>query len=286
MSFLTRDEIIHLFKINELKINDPDETFQNWAERDCTYENPFQQCSVDLHVGNIYVPETKPNEAGSAQNPKTDEHVLETGHTIMIRTKERITLPDNIGGICFSPSRLALKAILITNMGHVDPGYSGHLHFTAINMGRQPYTFRANDAICTMLLFKLSGKVQPYGEEYFPSIETDEGKNKIPGVIKYSFPRLAKDFVDVNKRAQAVAKSEINKAKLWTIGIPVITSVVFLIGTLVPLVLTKPWEKQYSELNAKIEVVDKKLDFEKRIKELEIKVSKQQGVKNGSDRKP
>jgi deoxycytidine triphosphate deaminase len=150
----------------------------------------------------------------------------------MIRTKEKITLPDNIGGICFSPSRLALKAVLITNMGHVDPGYSGHLHFTAINMGKEPYTFRMNDTICSMLFFKLSERVQPYGKEYFTTMKSSKEDLHVPSVISNYFPKLARDFVDVEKRAQSVAKEEIDKTKFWQIGVPIITALIIAIESI------------------------------------------------------
>lgn len=193
----------------------------------------------------------------------------------MIRTKEKIKMPDDIGGICFSPSRLSLKAVLITNMGHVDPGYSGHLHFTAINMGKEPYMFRENDIICSMLFFKLAERVPPYGKEHFTKIKSSNKEFQIPVVISNYFPKLARDFVDVEKRAQAVAKKEIDRTKLLQIGIPIIVALIFAIASLFPLLVSKPWEKELVQLKFKIESIEKELNFEGRIKELEYKLSKQ-----------
>jgi len=275
MSILARNELIALFKSNTLGIEDSVGVIKTWADRDYSWDNPFQQCSIDLSVGYIYVPETESDEIGGAYNPKTGEHVLETGHTVMIRTKEKITLPDDIGGICFSPSRLSLKAVLITNMGHVDPGYSGHLHFTAINMGKEPYIFRGNDIICSMLFFKLSERVPPYGKEHFTKIKGGREKFHIPVVISNYFPKLARDFVDVEKRAQSVAKKEIDRTKFWQIGVPIITALIIAVASLSQLWINKPWEKELVQLNSKIESVEKKLNFEGRIKELEYKLSKQ-----------
>lgn len=275
MNILARNELIALFKSNTLGIEDPGGEMNIWADRDYSWDNPFQQCSIDIHAGYIYVPETDPSDIGGAYNPKTDEHVLETGHTVMIRTKEKITIPDNVGGICFSPSHLSLKAVLITNMGHVDPGYSGHLHFTAINMGKEPYSFRVNDTICSMIFFKLSQSVRPYGKEHFRTIKSSKEDLHIPVVVSNYFPKLARDFVDVEKRAQSIAKGEIDKAKIWQIGVPVISAVIIAIASLSQLWITKPWEKELTQLGSRIESMEKKLNFEGRLKELENELSKQ-----------
>lgn len=276
MSFLSREEIIDLFRSKLLEIDDSDGFIGTWINREYSWDNPFQQCSIDLRVGYIYVPETEPNSPGGAYNPKTGEHVLNTGHTVMVRTKEKIGLPNNIGGLCFSPSHLALKALLITNIGHVDPGYSGHLHFTAINMGKEPYTFRKNDVICSMIFFKLSEKVPPYGEEHFTKIGSDKEGISVPTVISNYFPKLARDFVDVEKRAQSIAKNEIDKTKFWQIGVPIITAVIIAIFSLSQIWFTKPWEKEQSQINSKIESLEKRLNYEVRIKEIENILSKRQ----------
>jgi len=265
MNILSRNELIALFKSNEISIEDPDNAVKAWADRDYSWDNTFQQCSLDIRAGSIYVPETEPNDIGGAYNPKIDEHVLETGHTVMIRTKEKITLPADIGGICFSPSRLALKAVLITNMGHVDPGYSGHLHFTAINMGKEPYTLRWNDVICSMILFKLTERVQPWGEENFTLVQN----SKVPRVISNYFPKLARDFVDVEKRAQSIAKAEIDRTKFWQIGVPIISAVIIAALSLSQLWINKPWEKELSQLSCRIEALEKKINAEGGSKKME-----------------
>lgn len=279
MSIIPRNRLIELFKSNELKIEDLNDEIKTAADREYSIDNPFQQCSIDLSVGSIYVPETKPEEIGGAYNPKTNEHLLKTGQTVMIRTNEKVTLSNRIGGICFSPSRLALKAILITNMGHVDPGYSGHLHFTAINMGKEAYTFRKKDVICSMVFFELDSAVPAYGEEHFKGINTKQGPFQIPAVISNFFPKLAKDFVDVEKRAQTIARKEINKTKIWQIGIPVIVAGLMATASIVQIWVNKPWEKEMQDITHRVSSIEKKVDFEKRITEIEKILSTKQDQK-------
>ena len=50
------------------------------------------------------------------------------------------------------------KGLLMTNPGHVDPGYSGRLHLTVINMSRSDMVLRCKDAILTVIFYKLGGE--------------------------------------------------------------------------------------------------------------------------------
>ena len=273
MNVLSRSEIISLFKQRELKI----ETANNYYESVCddviSRDNPFQHCSLDLHVGSIYVPESNSGELGSMSQPRTDGYVLGTGGTVLIKTNEKITLPNNVGAICFSPSSTALKGIMITNMGHVDPGYSGHLHFTAINMGKEPYGIKSStDILCTIILFRLTGNITPYGQEYMQRLPPNQGALSVSGSVYFSLPRLAKDFVNVEKRAQEAADNIFNNTKLVQIGVPLGAALLVGIFSLIQIFVTKPWETEMQKANIKIDVLEKRLSYENRISEIEAKL--------------
>jgi len=274
MTILSRDEIISLFKSSKLKIDTPNNSHQTAATLPYSKDNPFQQCSLDLHVGEIFIPETQDEELGGMFHPKTDGYVLGTGETLLIRTREKITLPNNVGAICFSPSRLALKGVLITNMGHVDPGYSGYLHFTAINMGKEKYDLRADaDIICTMLLFQLTQDTPAYGNEYVKKLNIAGRQAEVSGSVYYSLPRLAGDFVNVKKRARDAAKEEIDATKLWQVRIPLGAAAIVGIFSLLQAYVVKPWDSETQKLNSKIEVLEKRVDYEKRLNSIEKSIN-------------
>jgi deoxycytidine triphosphate deaminase len=44
----------------------------------------------------------------------------------------------------------------MTNPGHVDPGYSGLMRFTVINMGRENFDLLRGFTIVTLLFFEMS----------------------------------------------------------------------------------------------------------------------------------
>ena len=96
-------------------------------------DSPVQASSIDLRIGNIYLPGEKETDLGGAQNPKQD-YSLKTGETAVITTLETLHLPGDIAAFGFPPSRVSFKGLLMTNPGHVDPGYEGVMRFTVINM--------------------------------------------------------------------------------------------------------------------------------------------------------
>src|SRR5688572_12383871 len=93
-----------------------------------------EPASVDFRVGRIFVPGLPEAEQG-----RRERHVLKQGETVAIETLEQFDLPPDIGAITFPPSRVAFRGLLVTNPGHIDPGYKGPMRFMAINMGRDAY---------------------------------------------------------------------------------------------------------------------------------------------------
>jgi deoxycytidine triphosphate deaminase len=157
-----------------------------------------QPCSIDLHIGEIFQPGVKPGKPGSAGNPKS-ELVLRTGQTAIVATKESIHLPGDYAGFGFPPSHVSARALLMTNPGHIDPGYSGQLQFTVINMGREEYVLRRRDPIVTLLIFKLAVAVDADYATRHPSTATF-------AIEQRNIDRLSPDFVDVQKRATHIAR--------------------------------------------------------------------------------
>jgi len=172
-------------------------------------KSPIQPASVDLHVGRIYVPETKPDELGGVNQPRT-ELSLATGETAVVETKEEISLPPNIGAIGFTPSSLSARGLLTTNPGHIDPGYKGKLTFTVINMGRTPISLETGDVVMTLVVFTLTGDARAPYDKRNPS---SSGAT----VTATRMDSLAKDMLDVSGRIKrAVEDGDRQKVELVT----------------------------------------------------------------------
>jgi len=170
-----------------------------------TASSPIQAASLDLHIGSIYMPMTAADEAGGESHPLA-EYNLKTGETVLIKTQETLNLPKTIAGIAFPPSRFAVKALLVTNAGHIDPEYKGSLRFTLINMGHDLQRLVAGDRVGTLILFRTDGEP----EKGWYSRTGAAGRDPNTADLKY----LSKDFAEVVKRAEDIARKQVHEAEL------------------------------------------------------------------------
>jgi dCTP deaminase len=169
-----------------------------------TSESAVQPGSLDLHIGGIFVPGTNADAAGGESHPH-DEYLLNTGETVLVKTLETLKLPKDVGGFAFPPSRFAVKALLVTNGGHIDPEYSGPLRFTIINMGHEPQKLEVGQRVGTLVLFVTS---KPVSRGW----ATRTGKpGRSPNTTDLHY--LCSDFIDLEKRAGDIARAEVLNAQ-------------------------------------------------------------------------
>lgn len=177
----------------------------------------FRGCSIDLHIGLIYRPGIEAGEEGSATNPHRLPVSLEQGDTAIIETVESFKLDNYHAGFVFPSSRISIQGLLMTNPGHVDPGYNGPLHVTVINMGRKPFSLQPGQSFLRAFIHELNTPAVTRPPTSTPV--TQELLNK-----------LSPDFLSVNARAADAAKKEIDRAVLRTqylqFAFPVIATIV------------------------------------------------------------
>lgn len=214
-----------------------------------SYDSPVQPASVDLHIGGIYLPRAAADEAGGENHPLT-EHLLKTGETVLIRTEEVLKLPNDVGGLAFPPSRFAVRALLVTNAGHVDPEYSGPLRFTIINMGHEPQKLENGARVGTLVLFRT--KVQP--QRGWTTRSGGSGRNPNTEDLRY----LARDFVEVGQRATEIAQNLLHKWEFrLAVWLTILSLVVAFAGVYSP----------YVKLENKIDTVKEEVTHSKETQE-------------------
>src|SRR6266700_3695817 len=120
-------------------------------------KSPVQPSSIDLHIGKICVPAEDASQPPSERT--SGRHSLVPGQTAVLTTREHLRMRPNLAAIGFPPSHVSVQGILMTNPGHVDPGYVGPMHLTVINMGRDSYDVSIGDAIVTVIFFELEANV-------------------------------------------------------------------------------------------------------------------------------
>lgn len=169
--------------------------------------SPIQPASLDLHIGQIFIPGTPADQRGGADNPETSRHSLMPGETAIVTTRERLKLPSDIAGFGFPPSHVSIDGILMTNPGHVDPGYHGRMRFTLIHMGKKPYELRSGDPVVTVLFVKLSGDVDAdYAmrrQGHLPDLPPRD-----------TLTQLSRDFLDITERATGIADNAVLRAQV------------------------------------------------------------------------
>lgn len=227
-----------------------------------------QPSSIDLHIGQIFLPEMKQGGPGREETP-LQTWILQPGHTAVVATKERFVLPNNIAGIGFPPDSVSSQGILMTNPGHIDPGYNGILRFTLINMGSKPYPLRVMDPIVTILLFELTTAVHSdYAARRPGQIFGTTG-------IQRTLDRLSADFVDFERRAKRIAKTHIAKAALWAATVPAVVSAIIALITAFAVSWFSPsWKEPVQELRKDMAVLQTKadsLDFKTDLRVLQSK---------------
>ena len=182
----------------------------------------IQPSSFDLGIGSIFLPNAAPGKPGSARSPKK-EHTLGPGETVIVETRETLKLPPNVAAFGFPPSHVSMNGILMTNPGHVDPGYEGTMSFTLVNMGREPYSLVPSAGICTLLLFRFAVAPQRAYRGSNVSSKAD------------TLRRLSPDFLQIEERARTIAKSEVQSAalgaQLWGLVVPVLVAVLAALGS-------------------------------------------------------
>jgi len=181
--------------------------------------SPIQAASIDLHVGYIYVPGKGVGRLGG-EGKGHSSFELETGHSVVVSTLERLNLPSDLAGIVFPPSALSAKGILVANIGHIDPGYRGPLRFTLINMGSSSFALTQGVDLATLMLFNVVGRCQASWLDRKRRTGEEPKKEEIDS--------LAFDFVDFDKRARKIARTAIGVSGWkWTaiqFGIPILVA--------------------------------------------------------------
>ena len=275
MSLLTDKELVALIK--NKKITEIANPPADWLSK----ESPIQPTSLDLHIGKIFIPEADRDKKGGINNPKIGYHTLHSGSTAFVETAERLCVPSDIAGFGFPPTSTAVKGILMTNPGHIDPGFQGHLTFTLINMGKEPYTIRRGDILFTTLWIKLDSNVD---KDYSTRTGIYDA-----GATEEHLDVLSKDFLNVDIRAKIQARKILAWATIIAAGLSACAAVVpyFLSATNESQKAIENLQKDMAVLEAKLEERNSKQyeELKEQFNKIKTKISDiEDNKKKGKDK--
>ncbi|WP_454643636.1 dCTP deaminase [Bradyrhizobium liaoningense] len=223
------------------------------------WDSKIQPASLDLTIGRILLP-TASEDDKVREEPSIS---LGQGETVVVETHEYLNMPRTAAAIGFPPATVSRNGLLMTNPGHIDPGFHGRLQFTVINLGRQPIELASGSPICTLLIFSI-----PTPDHSYDQLDNTE-KPSPPSQIAL-LGRLSKDFLNFGDRIKETANTEVKKAQ---ITIPIITGIVAVLLTVFGN-MAASYISGVSDLKAKVAALEKALDmkdFKARIENLEKK---------------
>lgn len=205
MQILKDDEIFAAIEAKEIEIKNFDLPADPYDKN-----SPIQPSSLDLTIGEVFLPAEERNAWAKHDPRDTEGCSLRQGHTALVYTQEVLKLRDDIGAFSFPPARVSSTGLLMTNPGHIDPGYEGKLKFTVINMARDAIDLKPGEVIVTLLLYRMAARATKgyLARGFSPAPDPPQPKPLLQ--------RLSHDFVGVEQRARDIARKEMRKAGVVT----------------------------------------------------------------------
>lgn len=115
--------------------------------------DPDEYVTVDLTVGSEF------QVAGRADWHKfTGKYILPPSRCILVKTKERVVLPEKIFGVLCSKGSLSARGLIISNT-KVDPLFGDYLHIPLFNAGENPVEVMAGMKFCSIYFTELEQPV-------------------------------------------------------------------------------------------------------------------------------
>ncbi|AMG59514.2 hypothetical protein AL522_18780 [Pantoea vagans] len=206
--------------------------------------------TIDLSICEIYVPETKELDVS------VEDHILRAGETVIIVLNEVFRLDKEVGGILFPRNSLSKRGIIMTNPGHIDPGYKGKLTIYLVNMSKKPVSLIVNEKIARLILFKTSSPTTGYSAR--------AGL----GVSKDQLSRMGKDFAGLDQRIPGLI---IKILRGWSAMLIAVAAVII---SIISIAIPISYEITSSRLNDNKELIEKNNQQELALKSLKEEVEK------------
>jgi deoxycytidine triphosphate deaminase len=208
------------------KLIEREQTFSRDDQNAVALDHQVQPASFDITVGRIYIPPKSGDESTAEVVERNDFYTLEPGAMVVVLSREHVQINSASGGFVFPKNGdFALKGLLFTNFGHIDPGFTGHLRFTVINMGRKSFSLRHGERIAGVTLFRLTSPTDPYVPQHGSSCET---------VARV----LSRDFLDVETRVAGQARNSVkeefstrDRRSIWINGVQMLVLLVVTTAT-------------------------------------------------------
>jgi len=169
-----------------LKLIKKKKLIEGLSEREL--ENP-EGAGFDLRMGEVYdlegygylgidERETPKSKLVAKYNPKkVTSYIFEPGKYYLIKTVEKINLPNNISGIIFPRTTLFRSGLVLFN-GIVNTGYQGELTFGLCNLGKSNIKVDMGARVVHITFHEVRGEGSQYRGQWQGGRVTTEGREK------------------------------------------------------------------------------------------------------------
>jgi deoxycytidine triphosphate deaminase len=141
---------------------------ENLCEREM--KNP-EGAGFDIRVGEVFrikddgflgIEERKTSEAEQiARLDSHKEYCLKPGEYVLVKTLERLKLPENVVALTFPRSTLQRCGVLLLAT-QTAPGYKGELVFGLKNLGEQNFRLELGSRIAHVMFSEVKGNTSKY----------------------------------------------------------------------------------------------------------------------------
>ncbi|MDQ3813408.1 MAG: hypothetical protein M3347_05600 [Armatimonadota bacterium] len=213
----------------------------------------LSNCRYYLRAGKVFLPESGHEQVIRSIGNQGERRLtwsIKPSETLVIMTRESITMPRDLYATYGSLHHLAQKGLLLVNASIVEPGYQGPLSCFLVNFSRQTIHIAPDDPIAKICFHPLSAAPQ----NLYPLIIPVEKYESDLAKAAAQYPTSFMDIGGVEKRvADSVTKS-INNTIKWT---GVLITLLLLWATLEPLFNKWIYEKSGALTNTGVQEVMK-----------------------------
>ena len=132
-------------------------------------QDQIQPASIDLRISDeimITRGEIDFGRGAEYEKIRQTEILFPPKTHVLVRTMERIELPNDVGGIAKLRSSLSRIGMLFNNAGWVDPGFKGTLTLSVFNANDSPVRVRAGTRFFQLVLVRLDRESEGYSGRY------------------------------------------------------------------------------------------------------------------------
>lgn len=148
----------------------------------------FEGNAAILHIGEVVGRLTQ-------EELTKDTLIVPPGRFVFFMTMECVNMPFDIDGSLFMNPRISNLGLHFFTLGHIDPGFHGHLTATLLNMTSRPIKLRRHEG-CLYLVLAKTNKVEEPHQRFHekPQFTIEEAQKNLSFNLDTAFALTSADF--------------------------------------------------------------------------------------------